>query len=211
MLIAARGRLTGLLLALCLHVAFIAMFLWQAPLAPEGPEPSRMALVWARPVVETAPAPALRQSAASRPVRRQPAPVAAVSPREAEAHETDAPEPAGEPILESDSADPFETSNSVVATSFDKAVMGKAIKVAMAERQALEDTQKFVKSERGRTRHEQFAADVEYATIPYCLGSDPMKHAPPVVQLGKVKVGIGGIYALPFFVKAVATGKCRIK
>ena len=205
--IAARGRLTGLLLALCLHLAFIALFLWRAPPTPDVPEPSRMALVWARPVVKTAPPPpALQPVAAPRLVRRQPAPIADVSPRAAAA-----PEPAAEPILESDSADPFDTSDSVVATSFGKAVMGKAIKVAMAERQALEDTQKFVKSGRGRTRHEQFAADVEDATIPYCLGSDPMKHTPPVVEVGGVKIGMGSLLALPFFVKAVATGKCRIK
>ena len=200
--IAARGRLTGLLLALCLHAAFIAVFLWQAPPAPDVPEPSRMALVWARPVVRTVPP----VSAASRPARRQPAPIAAVSPRE-----TVAPEPASEPIVESASADPFETSDSVVATSFDKAVMGKAIRVAIAERQALEDTQKFVRSGRARTKHEQFAADVEDATIPYCLGSDPMKHTPPVVDVGGVKIGMGSLLALPFFVKAVATGKCRVK
>ncbi|MBZ2208203.1 hypothetical protein [Massilia soli] len=205
--VAARGRLTGLSLALCLHAAFVALFLWQPKSLPDAPDPSRMALVWARPVAEAAPAsPARPRSAASRPAHRKRAPAAAVPLRD-----TSAPVPAAEPILESDSADPFDTPNSVVATSFDKAVMGTAIKVAMAERQALEDTQKFVKSGRGRTRHEQFAADVEDATTPYCLGSDSMKHTPPVIDVGGVKIGMGNLLALPFFVKAVATGKCRIK
>jgi hypothetical protein len=113
--------------------------------------------------------------------------------------------------VESDSADPFEKNDSAVAASFDKAVTGRAIRAAIAERQALEDTQKFVKSGRGPTRFEQFAANVEDATTPYCFGSNPMKHAPPVVDVAGIKVGIGGIYALPFWVKAVATNKCRVK
>lgn len=206
--IGARERITGLLLALCLNAAFVAMFIWQARPAPNGPEPSRMALVWAKAVAEVAP-PSLpvaptRAAPRSRPARSAPAPIAATMP-------LDTPAPAAELILESDSADPFEKNDSVVAASFDQAVRGKAIRVAMAERQALEDTQKFVKSGRGRTRHEQFAADVEDATIPYCLGSDPMKHTAPVVDVGGVKIGLGSLFVLPFFVKAVATGKCRIK
>ena len=206
--IRARERIAGLLLALCLNMAFIAMFIWQAgPRLPDLPEPTRMALVWARPVAETAPPPpTVRRPAAlplSRTARRPPAAIAA--------GEIPAPEPATELIVESNSADPFEQSGSVVATSFDKAVMGKAIKVAMAERQALEDTQKFVKSARGLTKHEQFAADVEDATIPYCLGKDSMKHTPPVLTVGKVKIGLGGVLVLPFLAKAVATGKCRVK
>lgn len=201
----ARERIAGLLLALWLNAAFLAMFIWQVRPTPEGPEPSRMALVWAKPVAEAAAPPAVTRSGAaqprSRPARSAPA---AIAPRET-------PAPAAELIVESDSADPFETHDSAVAASFDKAVTGRAIRAAIAERQALEDTQKFVKSGRGPTRFERFAANVEDATTPYCLGSDPMKHAPPVVDVAGVKVGIGGIYSLPFWVKAVATGKCRVK
>ena len=210
--IRARERITGLLLALCLNAAFIAMFVWHGgPRLPELPEPSRMAMVWARPVAKTAPPSASVLVPMARPRSRPARTALSATNATAPASETKVPAPAAEPILESDSADPFEKTDSVVATSFDKAVVGKAIKVAMAERQALEDTQKFVKSGRGRTKHEQFAADVEDATIPYCLGSDPMKHTPPVIEVGKVKVGLGGVFAIPFLVKAVATGKCRVK
>ena len=204
--IRARERITGLLLALCLNAAFIAMFVWHGgPRLPDLPEPSRMALVWARPVAQAAPPPPTVRATAvqprSRPARRAPA---ATAPSET-------PAPAAELVVESDSADPFEKNDSAVAASFDKAVTGRAIRAAIAERQALEDTQKFVKSGRGPTRFEQFAANVEDATTPYCFGSNPMKHAPPVVDVAGIKVGIGGIYALPFWVKAVATNKCRVK
>mgnify|MGYP003459072886 FL=1 len=116
-----------------------------------------------------------------------------------------------EAIAGTDPGDPFEPAPSALATSFDKAVMSKAITMAMAERKALEDTQKFVKSGPGKTVYEKFADNAEFATVPYCLGSNPMKHTPPVVEVGPIKIGMGGLLALPFFAKAVATGKCRIK
>lgn len=169
-----------------------------------------MALVWARPLTQAAPRPAAAKMPAARQqpraARGAPTPVAAI-----ELHGADTPAASAEPILESDSADPFGQAGSVVATSFDKAVRGKAISVALAERQALEDTQKFVKSARGLTKHEQFAAAVEDATVPYCLGKDSLKHNPPVVKVGRVNIGLSGVLVLPYFVKAVATGKCRVK
>lgn len=207
--IQARQRITGLLLALCLNAAFIAMFVWQArPRGEDVPDPSRMALVWAKPVVETVPAapPAPARPAPPRAPRRKPAAIAPIAATEA------APlAPTAEVILESDSADPFDKPDSATAQSFDKAVMGKAIKVAMVERKALEDTQKFVKSGPGRTQYEQFAADADEATVPYCYRGDAMKHTPPVLELGSLKIPLGGVLALPFFAKAIATGKCRMK
>lgn len=207
--IQARQRITGLLLALCLNAAFIAMFAWQArPRADDAPAPSRMALVWAKPVIETAPAalaahaPPVRQRGARRkPVAAAPMAATGAAP----------PAPATELILESDSADPFEKPGSATARSFDKAVMGTAIKVAMAERKALEDTQKFVKSGPGRTQYEQFAADAAEATIPYCYRGDAMKHTPPVLELGSLKIALGSALVLPFLAKAIVTGKCRMK
>jgi hypothetical protein len=204
--IRARERIAGLLLALCLNAAFVAMFMWQARPAPDGPEPDRMALVWAKPLAAvapplSAPQPTMSVKPRQRPARAAAAPIAV----------SETPAPVAEVIVESDSADPFEKNDSAVAASFDKKITGRAISAAIAERQALEDTQKFVKSGRGPTRFEQFAANVEDATTPYCFGADPMKHAPPVVDVAGVKVGIGGIYSLPFWVKAVADGKCRIK
>lgn len=202
----ARLRITGLLLALGLNAAFIAMFVWQArPQMADLPDPSRMALVWARPVLElpapAAAAPVAAGAPAARQVRRprQPAIIAIDEPAATEA------------IVESNSADPFEEPDSATAKSFDKAVIGKAIKVAMAERKALEDTQKFVKSGPGPNQYEQFASDVDAATIPYCYKGDAMKHTPPVLEVGSLKIPLGGVLALPFFAKAIATGKCRMK
>lgn len=202
---AARERITGLLLALGVNAAFFAVFYWQTlPRRTDVPEPSRMTLVWAR--VLAAPAPPTPESVRRPAVRSKPAPTAAIVVRE-----RPAAAPAAELVIESDSADPFEQSRSATAASFDKAVMGKAINAALAERRALEDTQKFVKSARAPTRFEQFAVNVEDATMPYCLGRDSMKHSPPVIDVAGVKVGLAGVLALPFLVKAVAQGKCRIK
>lgn len=205
----ARLRITGLLLALGLNAAFIAMFIWQArPQMADLPDPSRMALVWARPVVEApAAAPAAARAPATPAARqirppKQPAVIAEDEP---------AVTIATEAIVESGSADPFEEPDSATARSFDKTVMGKAIKVAMAERKALEDTQKFVKSGPGPNQYEQFASDVDAATIPYCYKGDAMKHTPPVLEVGSLKIPLGGVLALPFFAKAIATGKCRMK
>lgn len=202
----ARQRITGLLLALCLNAAFIAMFVWQArPGIDDLPDPSRMALVWAKPGGELPPpaatAPAKPTSGKAKRFRR----LAVAVPKEPVLSA------ATEAIIESDSADPFETADSATAKSFDKAVVGKAITVAMVERKALEDTQKFVKSGPGPTRYEQFASDVDEATIPYCYKGDAMKHAPPVLEVGSLKIPLGQVLALPFFAKAIATGKCRMK
>ena len=213
MLYPARSRLTGLLLALCLNAAFIAMFVWQAqPRLEPVADPSRMALVWAAPVVQAArpaplPTPAVPSRAARpREARRAPAAIAPIAANEAApATQVD------ELVLESDSADPFEQSDSTTAKSFDKAVTDKAIKMAMAERKALEDTQKFVKSGPGKTKYDVFADNAEHATIPFCYRADAMKHTPPVLEVGSLKVPLGGVLSAPFFVKAIATGKCRMK
>lgn len=207
-----RSRLAGLLLALCLNAAFIAMFVWQArPRLVHVPDPSRMALVWAVPVVDTPPpAPRLR-AAPSPPARpraapRSPAAIAPIASTDA----APAIREQEELVLESDSADPFDTSDSTTAKSFDKAVTAKAINMAMAERKALEDTQKFVKSGPAKTKYEVFADNAEHATIPFCYRADAMKHTPPVLEVGKLKIPLGGVLAAPFFVKAIASGKCRM-
>lgn len=204
----ARQRITGLLLALVLNAAFIAMFVWQARLPDaDVPNPSRMTLVWTVPVLEAAPAAPARPArpAPQREARRKPAAIVPI----AVAAATPAA-PTAELIFASDSADPFEHSVSATAMSLDKAVMGKAIKVAMAERKALEDTQKFVKSGPGRTQYEQFAADVDDATTPSCYRQDAMKHTPPAIKVAGVTIRLGGVLALPFLAKAIATGKCRV-
>ncbi|HEY0491596.1 MAG TPA: hypothetical protein VGD30_18965 [Telluria sp.] len=208
----ARSRLAGLLLALSLNVGFIAMFVWQVrPRLDHVPDPTRMALVWAVPVVEAPPPAPPAPAAPSKPARQREArriqaaiaPVAVIE--EAPTMRAD------ELVIESDSADPFEASDSATVNSFDKAVTGKAIKMAMDERKALEDTQKFVKSGPAKTKYEVFADNAEHATIPFCYRADAMKHTPPVLKVGKLKIPLGGVLAAPFFVKAIASGKCRMK
>ncbi|RJG15534.1 hypothetical protein D3872_13045 [Massilia cavernae] len=100
---------------------------------------------------------------------------------------------------------------SVIARSLDKGVVRAAIQAAFDEQKAREDTQKFVKSGRAKNKYERFADDADFATVPYCLGSDPMKHDPPAIKLGGITIGVGGLLAIPFFAKTVMTGKCRVK
>lgn len=210
----AHLRITGLLLALGLNAAFFGMFVWQArPQMADLPDPTRMMLVWARPVVEVPASVAATPAAAGAPVKPVPVARQVRRPKRPAAIAQDEPAVAAvtEAIVESGSADPFEEPDSATAKSFDKAVIGKAIKVAMAERKALEDTQKFVKSGPGPNQYEQFASDVDAATIPYCYKGDAMKHTPPVLEVGSLKIPLGGVLALPFFAKAIATGKCRMK
>lgn len=57
-----------------------------------------------------------------------------------------------------------------------------------------------------------FARTFAEAKKPHCLGPDPLKHQPHSVVvktvLGDYAVGVGGIYALPFWGAAILRGKC---
>jgi hypothetical protein len=49
----------------------------------------------------------------------------------------------------------------------------------------------------------------EAAAIGDCLHGDALKHTPPVIRIGPIPIGLGGVFALPFWGYAAATGKCR--
>jgi hypothetical protein len=53
--------------------------------------------------------------------------------------------------------------------------------------------------------NDSFARSFEEARVPDCLHPDAMKHQP--AKIGPI--GIGGIYALPFWLAAVVRGKCN--
>ena len=50
-----------------------------------------------------------------------------------------------------------------------------------------------------------FARSFDEARVPDCLHPDAMKHQPPKIG----PIGIGGIYALPFWISAIVRGKCN--
>lgn len=60
--------------------------------------------------------------------------------------------------------------------------------------------------------YREFARKFSAARKPHCLGPDPLKHQPHSIVvktvLGDYAVGVGGIYALPFWGAAVVRGKC---
>lgn len=60
--------------------------------------------------------------------------------------------------------------------------------------------------------YREFERKFAFAAKPHCLGPDPLKHQPhsTVVKtiFGDFVVGVGGIYALPFWGAAVLRGKC---
>lgn len=61
--------------------------------------------------------------------------------------------------------------------------------------------------------YREFARKFSHARKTHCLGPDPLKHQPHSVVvktvLGDYAVGVGGIYALPFWGAAVLRGKCN--
>lgn len=200
-------RLAGLLLALCIHLALFAVFITQPQRDTALPDPSRMVLAWVLPPPPVLrPAPALPEQPQWAPPRRKPARGASAAPVQAlPAPGSTAQDPAPDDLPD----DPFAEAGP--GTVADPKVVDAAIKKAFAERKALEDTQKFVKSAPGPNKYEQFGADMDFAKIPYCLGDNSLKHNPPVIKVAGVPVVMGGLFALPFMVHAAATGKCRVK
>lgn len=208
-------RLTGLALALGLNAAFYAMFAWHTrPRVDDIPEPSRTGLVWIEPRQQPAappPAPVIALAAPSPRTftpRRKTVRPGAISAQ---------PSPLPQPIsdidtpLDTDAPDPFAQQESVTARSLDKGVVRAAIKTAFDEQKAVEDKQQFVRYGHAKNKYEKFADGADFATMPYCLGQNSMKFNPPAVKVGGVTIGLGGILALPFYAKTVATGKCRMK
>lgn len=207
---ATRGRLAGLLLALCVHLAFLAAFLAQPPArGPALPDPSRMVLAWVLPPaprVRTMPLPKPPPALARAPKRK---PAARSSTTAAVPQPLPAPGAALEAAADDLPGDPF--AETAPASLHDPKIIDGAIKKAFAEQKALEDTQKFVKSGPPPTKYERFAADARHAKIPNCLSPDGLKHNPPVIKVGGVPVfGVGGVLALPFLAQAAVTGKCKV-
>jgi len=63
-------------------------------------------------------------------------------------------------------------------------------------------------------RYDAFGQQFSAAQVPRCIGPDPLKHVPTstVIRsktLGDWVVGVGGIFAAPFWGYAALTGKCR--
>jgi hypothetical protein len=57
----------------------------------------------------------------------------------------------------------------------------------------------------GSTPQRRIDRTFKDAEIPSCLTTDALKFAPPVIGF----VGFGGVLALPFWLNAIGTGKCR--
>jgi hypothetical protein len=60
--------------------------------------------------------------------------------------------------------------------------------------------------------YREFERKFAFAAKPHCLGPNPLKHQPhsTVVKtpFGAYVVGVGGIYAFPFWAAAIVRGKC---
>lgn len=54
-------------------------------------------------------------------------------------------------------------------------------------------------------RYDNFSRQFDDAKVPSCMHPDAMKHQPP--QIGPI--GLGGIFALPFWGAAILRGKCN--
>lgn len=58
--------------------------------------------------------------------------------------------------------------------------------------------------------YEKFSRKFSDAQIPNCLRPDALKHQPTSVEYKGWVFGVGGLPALPFWLYAAASGKCRI-
>jgi hypothetical protein len=86
----------------------------------------------------------------------------------------------------------------------------QAIGAALAEAEAARDKRPFVRSAPPPDKYQRFAVAFHEARVPDCIGKDDaLRLDPPEVKLGKVKVGLGGVFALPFLAHAALTGKCK--
>jgi hypothetical protein len=61
--------------------------------------------------------------------------------------------------------------------------------------------------------YREFARQVAQAKKAHCLGPDPLKHQPhsfvAKTPLGDYVIGVGGVYAAPFWAAAILRGKCN--
>lgn len=54
-----------------------------------------------------------------------------------------------------------------------------------------------------------FARDFAEARKPSCMAPDALKHQPPGLRTKNWNVGLGGLFALPFWAAAIVKGKCN--
>jgi len=57
--------------------------------------------------------------------------------------------------------------------------------------------------------YKEFARQFSEAAKPHCMGPNPLKHQPHTIETKSWVIGVGGIFALPFWAAAIARGKCN--
>lgn len=55
----------------------------------------------------------------------------------------------------------------------------------------------------------EFGQQFSEAKRPHCMGPDALKHQPHTIETKNWVVGVGGIFALPFWAAAIVRGKCN--
>lgn len=92
-------------------------------------------------------------------------------------------------------------------------VIGKAVRETLAEEDRKGAKRDMGKALSADTAYRKFERDFSAAQKPGCLGPDATRFQPSGTvlntPLGKFNVGVGGIFALPFWAAAVARGKCN--
>jgi hypothetical protein len=82
-----------------------------------------------------------------------------------------------------------------------------------AVKQALAEKRKEGRPDRadvlGADTYAQFSRDFSEAQVPGCLHPDAMKHQPTSIQTKDWNLGVSGLLALPFWLTAIARGKCH--
>ncbi|QNA89834.1 hypothetical protein G4G28_17515 [Massilia sp. Dwa41.01b] len=58
-------------------------------------------------------------------------------------------------------------------------------------------------------RYQAFSRDFKEAKKPSCLGPDALKFQPSSIGTRNWNIGLGGLFALPFWAAAIARGKCQ--
>ncbi|MES2104287.1 MAG: hypothetical protein V4634_09725 [Pseudomonadota bacterium] len=93
------------------------------------------------------------------------------------------------------------------ALNLDSKAIARAYKDGRSELQKMADAAGKTLESQAPTKMQQFDTAMKEAAVPSCLaqGEDPMKHNPP--KLGGVS--FSGLFALPFYVGAIAKGKCK--
>lgn len=57
--------------------------------------------------------------------------------------------------------------------------------------------------------YREFSRQFSEAKTPHCMGPDPLRHQPASTVYKGWNIGVGGVYALPFWAAAIVRGKCN--